>query len=282
MQIVNTIAGMRRLVRQWQRAGFPVAFVPTMGYLHPGHVSLIREARKYAGRKGQVVVSIFVNPTQFGPGEDLAKYPRDLTRDKKLCEDAGTNALFVPTAKEMYPPGFSTWLSEETLSRGMEGASRPGHFRGVATVVGKLFHIVQPDAAIFGAKDFQQSAVIQQIVRDLNFPLKIIVAPTVRETDGLAMSSRNKYLSAAHRKQATILWQTVERAKSRVSRGRVPVAEMKEDLRRFIARAPDARVDYINFFDPGTLEAAHEVRKGTQLALAVFIGKTRLIDNDTL
>jgi pantoate--beta-alanine ligase len=273
---------MQRLARQWQRAGIRVAFVPTMGYLHAGHLSLVRQARKYAGRKGQVVVSIFVNPTQFGPTEDLAKYPRDLARDKKLCMEAGADVLFVPSDREMYPAGYSTWVTEETRSRGMEGASRPGHFRGVATVVAKLFLIVGPNAAFFGAKDSQQSAVIRQMARDLNFPVKIIIAPTVREADGLAMSSRNKYLSAAQRKQATVLCMALERARSRVSKGRVPVAEMKEDLRRFMARAPDARVDYIAFYNPETLEAVSEVRKGTQLALAVFIGKTRLIDNATL
>lgn len=273
---------MQRLASQWQRAGTRVAFVPTMGYLHAGHISLIHEARKSAGRKGQVVVSIFVNPSQFGPGEDLAKYPRDLARDKRLCTEAGADVLFVPSDKEMYPAGYSTWVSEDTRSRGMEGASRPTHFRGVATVVAKLFLIVQPHAAIFGAKDFQQAAVIRQMVRDLNFPLKIIVVPTVRETDGLAMSSRNKYLSSAHRKQSTILWEALERARTRVGKGKVPVAEMKEDLRRFIARAPDARVDYIAFFDPDTLEPVAEVRKGTQMALAIFFGKTRLIDNAML
>ena len=242
-------------------------------------MSLIQKARKCAGRQGWVVVSIYVNPAQFGPGEDLAKYPRDLERDKKLCAEAGADILFVPSTREMYPAGFSTWVTEETVARGMEGASRPAHFRGVATVVAKLFHIVQPTAAIFGAKDFQQSALIRRMVRDLNFPLKIVVSPTVREADGLAMSSRNKYLSSAQRRQATVLWRTIQRAASRVAKGRAPAAEMKEELRRFIALAPEARVDYIEFYDPRTLKPAREIKKGVQIALAVFIGKTRLIDN---
>jgi pantoate--beta-alanine ligase len=282
VKIVKTIAAMQRLARQWQRAGIPVVFVPTMGYLHEGHLSLIRKARKCAGPRGQVVVSIYVNPTQFGPREDLAKYPRDLIRDKKLCQEAGADVIFVPTTREMYPAGFSTWVAEEALARGMEGASRPHHFRGVATVVAKLFHIVQPGTAVFGAKDFQQSAIIQRMSRDLNFPVKIVVAPTVREPDGLAMSSRNKYLSPAQRRQATVLWRTIQRAGSRVAKGRVPVAEMIEDLRRFIALAPEARVDYIMFYDPKTLQPAREVKKGAQIALAIFIGKTRLIDNAQL
>ena len=191
------------------------------GSLHRGHLSLVQRARKCAGRKGRVVVSIYVNPTQFGPGEDLAKYPRNLKRDKKLCAEAGADVVFVPATREMYPAGFSTWVTEETLARGMEGASRPTHFRGVTTVVAKLFQIVLPTVAVFGAKDFQQSAIIRRMARDLNFPVKIIVALTVREADGLAMSSRNKYLSPAHRRQATVLWRAIQRARNRAAKGRV-------------------------------------------------------------
>jgi pantoate--beta-alanine ligase len=192
------------------------------------------------------------------------------------------DAVFVPADREMYPAGFSTWVAEETLARGMEGASRPAHFRGVATVVAKLFQIVHPGAAVFGAKDFQQAAIIRRMARDLNFPVKIIVAPIVREADGLAMSSRNTYLSPAQRRQATVLWRAIQRARSRAAKGRVPATEMEQDLRRFIALEPEARLDYIAFFDPDILEPAREVRKGTQIALAVFIGKTRLIDNAKL
>jgi pantoate--beta-alanine ligase len=282
VRIVKSIAAMQRLARQWQRTGTPVAFVPTMGYLHRGHLSLIQEARKFAGRKGRVVVSIYVNPTQFGPNEDLANYPRNLKRDKTLCGEAGADVVFIPATRGMYPAGFSTWVTEETLARGMEGESRPAHFRGVTTVVAKLFLIVQPQAAVFGAKDFQQSAIIRRMARDLNFPVKIITAPTVREADGLAMSSRNKYLSPAQRRQATVLWRAIEKARSRVANGPVPAGEMQRELRRFISLEPEARPDYIAFYDPNTMEPRKKISKGAQMALAVFIGKTRLIDNATL
>jgi pantoate--beta-alanine ligase len=282
MQIVKTLAAMQRLARQWQRKGAPVALVPTMGYLHCGHLSLIAKARTSVGRKGRVVVSIFVNPTQFGPKEDFAKYPRDLQRDKKLCRAAGADVIFVPSTREMYPAGFSTWVTEETLAQGMEGASRPTHFRGVTTIVAKLFQIVQPGVAVFGAKDFQQSAIIRRMARDLNFPVKIIVAPTIRETDRLALSSRNKYLRPAQRQQATVLWRAMQKAKSRAATGAFSATKMKQELRRLIAREPEARLDYIAFYDPDTLEPQKTIRKATQIALAVFIGKTRLIDNAKL
>jgi pantoate--beta-alanine ligase len=282
MRVVKTIAAMQRLARHWRRTGATVAFVPTMGFLHSGHLSLVRKARQCAGRQGQVVVSIYVNPTQFGPGEDFAKYPRDLDRDKKLCREAGADVVFTPTTREMYPAGFSTWVMEESLARGMEGVSRPAHFRGVATVVAKLFQIVQPGVAVFGAKDFQQSAIIRRMVRDLNFPVKIVVAPIVREADGLAMSSRNKYLSPAQRRQATVLWRAIQTARRRVAKGPASALEMKRLLRRLIAVEPEARLDYIAFCDPNTLQPAREIKRGTRLALAVFIGRTRLIDNATL
>ena len=282
MRIVNSITAMQRLARLWQRAGKRIAFVPTMGYLHDGHVSLIRKARQLAGRNGHVVVSIFVNPTQFGPKEDLSRYPRDLRRDKALCANAGTDVLFVPSTREMYPAGFSTWVTEENLSRSMEGASRPTHFRGVTTVVAKLFQIVRPDFAIFGAKDFQQSAVVRRMTRDLNFPVKIIVAPTVREPGGLAMSSRNKYLSREQRRQATVLWRALHLARSAAARGPVSAAALKRKLAKLIAREPEARLDYVEFFDPETLEPRSQITRGLQMALAVFVGRTRLIDNGTL
>src|SRR5689334_12447272 len=189
MRIVSSPDAMQRLAKSWQARGVRIGLVPTMGYLHEGHMSLVRRARKIVGRRGVVVVSIYVNPTQFGPKEDLSRYPRDFARDKKLCRVEGVDVLFAPANKEMYPPGdggFSTYVVEEKLSQGMEGAARPTHFRGVTTVVAKLFNIVLPEVAIFGAKDFQQAAIIQRMVRDLNFPLKIIVAPTIREPDGLA------------------------------------------------------------------------------------------------
>jgi pantoate--beta-alanine ligase len=282
VRIVHSIAAMQRLARQWQLQRVPVAFVPTMGYLHRGHVSLMERARQMMGPRGIVVVSVYVNPTQFAPTEDLAKYPRNLLRDKRLCSEAGVDVLFVPTDAEMYPAGFSTYVVEETLSKSMEGASRPAHFRGVTTVVAKLFHIVLPTAAVFGAKDFQQAAIVQKMARELNFGVKIVVAPIVREPDGLALSSRNKYLSRKQRKQATILWRAIQLARTTVRPGSAPAGQLKEDLRAFVATQPEARVDYIEFFNPKTLEPSDEVRKGTQMALAVFIGKTRLIDNAAL
>lgn len=277
---------MQRLARQWQRRGVRIGFVPTMGYLHEGHMSLVREAHRQIGRSGKVVVSIYVNPTQFGPKEDLSRYPRDFKRDCKLCKAGGVDVVFAPTDKEMYPGKaegrYSTYVVEENLSRGMEGASRPTHFRGVTTVVAKLFNIVQPDVAVFGQKDFQQAAVVKRMVADLNFPLKIVVAPTVRERDGLAMSSRNKYLTPAQRKQATILHRAIHRACAIVKGTSLSSAKLKTDLKRFIAAARLGRLDYIEFFNPETLQPARKVSRGTHLALAVFFGRTRLIDNGRL
>lgn len=277
---------MQRLARRHLRAGVPVALVPTMGSLHAGHLSLVHRARRAVGPRGCVVVSLFVNPTQFAPHEDFRRYPRDLARDRRLCREAGVDVLFAPTADAMYPPGagFSTWVVEEQLARPMEGSSRPTHFRGVTTVVAKLFNIVQPDVAVFGAKDWQQAAVVGRMVRDLNFPLRLIVAPTHREPDGLAMSSRNRYLIGDLRPQATVLIQAIARARASVRRARrgVPVARLVRELRAFIATRPGARVDYIEFFHPDTLEPVRLARRGDHLALAVFVGPARLIDNGRL
>ena len=284
MRIVTSAAAMQKLARQWQRRGTRIVLVPTMGYLHEGHLSLIREARKRVGKTGKIVVSIYVNPTQFGPKEDLSRYPRDFKRDCTLCQREGTDVIFAPT--DMYPGKaegrYSTYVIEENLSRSMEGASRPTHFRGVTTVVAKLFNIVLPEVAIFGAKDWQQAAIVKRMVTDLNFPLKIVVAPTVRERDGLAMSSRNKYLDAAQREQATILHRALQRARAAVKGKTISAATLKSDLTRFIATAPQSRLDYVEFFEPDTLEAATKVSRGTHMALAVFFGKTRLIDNGRL
>lgn len=288
MRIVTTVAAMQRLARGWRRAGTPVGFVPTMGYLHEGHISLVRKARQLVGRKGRVVVSIYVNPTQFGPNEDLGNYTRDLARDKRLCRAAGVDVLFVPDDRQMYPAkeqtSFSTYVVEETLSRGMEGASRPAHFRGVTTVVAKLFNIVLPDVSVFGAKDFQQARVVKRIVRDLNFPVRIVVAPTHREPDGLAMSSRNKNLSPAEREQAVALWQAIQQARAtvRAAKSGVPANRLKSELKWLVETRPAARVDYIGFFDPETLRPMATVKRGAQMALAVVVGKTRLIDNGKL
>jgi pantoate--beta-alanine ligase len=285
MRIVTSAAAMQRLAVEWNRRGVPVGLVPTMGYLHQGHVSLVRKARKRVGKRGIVVVSIYVNPTQFGPTEDLANYPRDLPRDKKLCRDAGVDVLFVPGDPQMYPgphgAKFSTYIIEEMLARGMEGASRPTHFRGVTTVVAKLFNIVRPDVAVFGAKDFQQAAIVKRMARDLNFPVKILVAPTVREADGLALSSRNRYLSTDERAQAVALWQAIQQARQtvRTSARPIPASRLNSEMKWLIETRPAARVDYIEFFDPDTLQPIAKVQRGAQIALAVFIGKTRLIDN---
>jgi pantoate--beta-alanine ligase len=259
-----------------------------MGYLHEGHVSLVRQARRLVGRRGVVVVSIYVNPTQFGPNEDLGRYPRDFRRDRQLCKDAGVDAVFFPSDAEMYPGKesgeYSTYVVEEQLSQGMEGASRPTHFRGVTTVVAKLFNVVMPDVAVFGSKDYQQAAVLRRMVRDLNFPVKMVVAPTFRERDGLAMSSRNKYLNESERKQALALSHAIKSAQQAVRAGRrtLDAGRLAADLKRQIEEHPDARVDYLEFFDPETLRPVPKIEPGTHLALAVFIGNTRLIDNGRL
>src|ERR1035438_5879910 len=245
MRIVSKAAAMQKSALQWKRRGNRIGFVPTMGYLHAGHLSLVREARRRVGTNGVVVVSIYVNPTQFAPTEDLAKYPRDLKRDLKLCRDAGVDVVFTPGDAEMYPgrqnrkseignrKSFCTYVVEEKLSQSMEGAARPTHFRGVTTVVAKLFNLVLPDVAVFGAKDWQQAAIIKRMVVDLNFPLKIIVAPTLRERDGLAMSSRNKYLVGDLRIQALVLRRSLEKARTGVRKSSrpVPAARLKTELK---------------------------------------------------
>ena len=288
MRIVTAAASMQRLALRWRRAGTRVGFVPTMGYLHDGHLGLVQRARRLVGKKGIVVASIYVNPTQFAPTEDLSAYPRDLDRDKTLCRKAGVDVLFLPSDAEMYPNrdagGYSTFVIEEKLSQGMEGGARPTHFRGVTTVVAKLFNLVLPDVAVFGAKDWQQAAILRRMTRDLNFPLKLVIAPTCREKDGLAMSSRNKYLSAEERPQATILWRALKLAKEVVLSSRAPnyADVLKKELAALIATQPAARLDYVEFFDGETLQSTIAVTRGTHMALAVFIGKTRLIDNAEL
>jgi len=277
---------MQRLALKWRRAGVRVGLVPTMGYLHDGHLSLVQRARRAVGASGRVVASIYVNPTQFAPTEDLARYPRDLARDVKLCRAAGVDVLFTPADAEMYPGRaegrYSTYVVEEAVSAGMEGAARPTHFRGVTTVVAKLFNLVQPAVAVFGQKDYQQAAVIGRMTADLNFPVKMVVAPTRRETDGLALSSRNQFLNPAERAQANILFHALEASRLAVKRKPVSAARLKSDLRAFLTVAPLARLDYVEFFDPVTLRPAGRVQRGTHMALAVFFGKTRLIDNARL
>jgi len=279
---------MQRLAQGWARAGLKTGFVPTMGYLHAGHLSLVHRARREVGPHGKVVVSIYVNPTQFGPSEDFSRYPRDLKQDIRLCRGAGVDVVFTPRDEAMYPghadAPFSTYVVEEALSQNMEGRSRPTHFRGVTTIVAKLFNIVQPQIAVFGSKDFQQAAVTKRMVRDLNFPVNIIVAPTHRESDGLAMSSRNKYLQGDLRKQAVVLWRAINLAKSATGKAAkgLPATRLKARLKKLIQQEPAARLDYVEFFEPETLRAVKQVARGAHMALAVFVGKTRLIDNARL
>ncbi len=288
MKMIRTPAAMQRQALVWKRSGVRVGFVPTMGYLHDGHISLVRDARKRVGKRGVVVVSIYVNPTQFGPKEDLAKYPRDFKRDSQLCRDAGVDVIFTPNDQAMYAGRdegrYSTYVVEESLSQPMEGAARPGHFRGVATIVAKLFNCVLPDVAVFGAKDWQQAAVIRRMTVDLNFPLKIVVAPTRREPDGLAMSSRNSYLGPDERAQAVVVPQAIALARKDVKSAKkgISAEALKRKTAELISAKPSARLDYVEFFDPDTLQPAAEVGRGAHMALAVFVGKTRLIDNGSL
>ena len=288
MRIIRSVRSMQRQTGNWRNSNVRIGFVPTMGCLHAGHLSLVRRARQAVGPGGRIVVSIFVNPTQFGPGEDFANYPRDLARDATLCREAGVDAIFAPAVQEIYPSeedgAFSTCVVEGTLSQEMEGASRPSHFQGVTTVVAKLFHIVMPEVAVFGQKDYQQAAIVRRMIRDLNFPVDLIVAPTIREPDGLAMSSRNQYLSAEERAQAPVLWQAIQLARKLV-RGTgtpLPVRAVRKPLERLVSSRPAARTDYISFFDGRTLKPVNMVARGTHLALAVFVGRTRLIDNGRL
>jgi pantoate--beta-alanine ligase len=288
MQTVSSVAAMQRLALKWRGQNIRIGFVPTMGCLHNGHLSLVRRARHHVGPGGRIVVSVYVNPTQFGPREDFDRYPRDLASDLKLCRQSGVDVVFAPSDAEMYPgkaeDSYSTYVVEESLSQPMEGASRPNHFRGVTTVVAKLFNIVLPEVAVFGAKDWQQAAITRRMVQDLNFPLKVVVAPTVREPDGLAMSSRNQYLDGPLRSQALALWQAIQKAQAVVRAASKPLSApaLKRTLKVFIEQQPRARVDYIEFFEPDTLKPVAKVQRGTHLALAVFVGATRLIDNAAL
>lgn len=251
--------------------------VPTMGALHRGHVELIRVAREHAGMDGEVAVSIFVNPLQFEPGSDFEKYPRPEAADEKLCEEAAVNLLFRP--RDMYFDNRSVYVEEIMLSAGLCGAARPGHFRGVCTVVAKLFNLLAPTAAVFGEKDYQQLTIIRRMVRDLNFPIEIIGVPTVREADGLALSSRNQYLNTDERAQATVLYRAMTRVKELADKGQKSVRELIDVAKGVIASANSSRVDYISIVDADNLQPLETLRPNAVIALAVFIGKTRLIDN---
>ncbi len=276
MKIIRKISEMQQYAETLRQQGKTIGFVPTMGFLHEGHLSLMRLARP---RCDTLVVSIFVNPTQFGPNEDLDKYPRDFRRDEELCRQEKVDVIFYPTAEEMYPQPYRTFVNVEKLTETMCGASRPGHFRGVATVVAKLFNIVKPHLAVFGQKDYQQAQVIRQMVHDLNFDVEILTGPIVREPDGLAMSSRNKYLSAAQRKDALVLRQSLQLAQTIIRQVERNPAVLRERMEELIESVPTSRIDYIAIVDPETLEDVAAIGERTLIALSVFIGQTRLIDN---
>jgi pantoate--beta-alanine ligase len=276
MKIVETIAEVREQVKQWRKEGLTVGLVPTMGYLHEGHKSLIDRA---VAENDRVVVSVFVNPMQFGPSEDLESYPRDMDRDAALCEKAGASLIFHPDPSEMYHKDFSSFVDMTTLTGGLCGKTRPIHFRGVCTVVSKLFNIVVPDKAYFGQKDAQQLAVIRHMVSDLNFGIEIVGCPIIREEDGLAKSSRNTYLSAQEREAALILSKSLAKGKEALKAGEVDAAKIRQIILDEIATEPLAKVDYVEVVDWNTLEPVETVKEPVLVAMAVYIGKTRLIDN---
>jgi pantoate--beta-alanine ligase len=273
MQTVKFLAELREARRSLTGI---FGLVPTMGALHEGHISLISQAKRECDRVG---VSVFVNPTQFGPHEDFGAYPRNLERDLRLLESAGADLVWTPAPESVYPKGFQTWVTVDELSAPLEGEARPGHFRGVATIVAKLFHAFMPDRAYFGQKDAQQSAVIRRMVHDLDFPVAVVVCPTVREIDGLAMSSRNAYLSSDERRAATVLHRALLAAKRRYDDGARGAEELREALRSTIREEPLPREEYVSAADPETLAELDRVDERVLLSLAVRIGRTRLIDN---
>ena len=277
MRVFNSPAEIQNYLLKQKRNGKIISFVPTMGYLHEGHLSLMREARK----SGDIlVVSIFVNPTQFSPNEDLEKYPRDFKGDMEKCKSVGVDVIFYPTNENMYSKDFQTYVEVQKVTKNLCGLSRPIHFRGVATVVAKLFNIVQPDYAFFGEKDFQQLVVIKQMVKDLNFPVKVIGCPIVREKDGLAMSSRNAYLNSEERKQALCLYKSILKVKELFESGERNVNKLIDEAKKIISTYPLAEIDYVKIVDSETMEDINgEINKDALYALAVKIGDTRLIDN---
>ncbi|MBI3910604.1 MAG: pantoate--beta-alanine ligase [Armatimonadetes bacterium] len=279
MEVVTRREEVRARVAAARRAGQRVGFVPTMGAFHEGHLELMRRARQECGF---VVVSLFVNPTQFSPGEDLARYPHDFAGDCAAAAGVGVDLLFAPAAEEVYPPDFQTYVEVEGLSRGLCSDRRPGHFRGVATVVAKLLNLVQPDRAYFGEKDFQQLRVVQQLVRDLDMPVEIVPLPTVREPDGLAMSSRNRYLSPAERRAATALYRGLLAARARRAQGARDPAELAQAVLAALASEPLVRPDYVEVRDAATLAPVEWIEKPVVVAVAAYVGQARLIDNIVL
>jgi pantoate--beta-alanine ligase len=279
MKICNTIKEMGSACRAAKRDGKRLGLVPTMGALHEGHLSLVRAAR---ARVDIVAVSIFVNPTQFAPNEDFSKYPRRFENDRELLEKEGVELLFAPSIEEMYPPGAVTYVTVEGLSEKLCGKSRPGHFRGVTTVVSKLFHIVEPDAAFFGQKDAAQAAIIRRMVRDLNFPVEIVVCPIVREADGLAMSSRNGYLNPQQRKSALVLYRSLTHVQELFERGERDASKLAPAAEQAFVAEPSVRLDYFEIVNPDSLDPEEDVSHGALVAVAAFVGTTRLIDNIVL
>lgn len=278
MQIIEKVDELRPIVKAWRKEGLSVGLVPTMGYLHEGHKSLIERAVRENDR---VVVSDFVNPTQFGVNEDLASYPRDIERDASICEEAGAALIFHPQPEEMYAPDNCTFVDMNRLTKGLCGKTRPTHFSGVCTVVSKLFHIVTPDRAYFGEKDAQQLAVIRRMVRDMNFDIDIVGCPIVREPDGLAMSSRNTYLSEEERKAALVLHQALTLGEEMMRAGERDAGKIRQAMVDKLEREPLAKIDYVEIVDSDTLEKTEQIASSVLAAMAVYIGKTRLIDNFT-
>lgn len=276
MRVVKTIEEVREQVKAWKREGLRVGLVPTMGFLHEGHKSLIVKAVEENDR---VVVSDFVNPTQFGPKEDLASYPRDIERDAKLCEEAGADLIFHPEPEEMYAPDYCTFVDMDGLTKGLCGKTRPTHFRGVCSVVAKLFNIVAPDNAYFGQKDAQQLAVIRRMVRDLNFDIRIVACPIIREEDGLAKSSRNTYLNEEERAAAVVLSRALNKGRALAESGEKSAAKIKDVIMEELCKEPLARVDYVEVVDADSIEPVKELKGNILVGIAVYIGKTRLIDN---
>ena len=279
MKIIREPRAMQRLAEELRGQGRRIALVPTMGYLHDGHLSLMREGKK---RADTLVVSVFVNPTQFGPNEDLDAYPRAFEQDKSFMQEVGVDLVFCPTDKGMYPDGYQTYLTVEEVTRNLCGRSRPNHFRGVATVVTKLFNIVKPHVALFGKKDFQQMVVIRRMVKDLNLDIEIVGCSIVREPDGLAMSSRNKYLSPDERKEALALKKALDRAHDLYQDGERSARVLADEAHRILGLHPRIRADYVSLCDAGTLTDVETIEGETVLAIAAFAGRTRLIDNCVL
>jgi len=274
--MITSIESMRNACREIRQSGKRLGFIPTMGALHAGHLSLVQAARSQCAA---VAASIFVNPTQFGPNEDLSKYPRDLDRDRALLEKENVDLLFAPTAEEMYPAGAVTWVTVEGLSERLEGKSRPGHFRGVATIVAKLFNIIEPERAYFGQKDAQQAVIIRKMVRDLDMGVEVVVCPTVRESDGLALSSRNVYLNPEERKQALVLYRALCRVHALADRGERDAVKLREAAVQVFADEKPVLLDYFEIVSKDSLEPVKDVSQGALVVTAAFVGKTRLIDN---